>query len=153
MSLVDSKFICDLVNTPGWIEFIGDRNVNTIEDAEKYVLKILDNPASHYWITRLKDSLIPIGIVTFIKRDYLDFYDIGFAFLPEFTKNGYAYEASKAVLSEINSNTTHTVVLATTMAKNIKSIKLLEKLGLRFEKTITVEDGELLLYKIDLIGK
>src|ERR1700712_4034650 len=88
----DYEFIISLVNSKGWIEFIGDRNVHSKEEAVAYINKISNSQNIYYWVVRIKDGNIPIGIVSFIKREFLESFDIGFAFLPEFTGNGYAYE-------------------------------------------------------------
>jgi ribosomal-protein-alanine N-acetyltransferase len=82
---VHSAFIFELVNSPGWKEFIGERNVNSIQDAEIYIINILANDNIKYHVISIKSKDIPIGIVTFIKRDYLDHHDIGFAFLPQYS--------------------------------------------------------------------
>ncbi len=84
VSTTDWNFISELVNTEGWIEFIGDKNIHSKEDSIAYINKILDNPNFTYWVIRLRDTNIPIGVVSFIKRDYLKYYDIGFALLPSF---------------------------------------------------------------------
>ncbi len=73
LSLVDADFIFELVNSPGWLRFIGDRNVRTEEDARLFVLKVLSAPKVKYWIVRVKDQSISVGLFSFIKRDYLDF--------------------------------------------------------------------------------
>ena len=97
----DAGFILELVNTEGWIKFIGDRNIHSEVDADTYIQKILANENITYWKVRLKDSEVKIGLVTLIKRDYLEHKDIGFAFLPHFSKSGYAFEATRAVLNKI----------------------------------------------------
>ena len=94
----DYEFIISLLNSKGWIEFIGDRNVHSKEEAIIYINKILHTAHFHYWVIRQKSDNIPVGIISFIKRDYLEYYDIGFALLPEFSGNGYAFEAAKEVL-------------------------------------------------------
>ena len=81
-----SAFILELVNSSGWKEFIGERNVHSIEDSKIYIINILANDNIKYHVVSIKSENIPIGIVTFIKRDYLDHHDIGFAFLPEYQK-------------------------------------------------------------------
>lgn len=144
--LTDSTFILELVNSKGWLEFIGDRDVHSEDEATSYIQKINDNPNVTYWVARLNETGTAAGVVTLIKRDYLEHHDIGFAFLPSVANKGYAYEAAKAVLSEIIKNPAHSQILATTMAANSGSIKLLEKLGLKFEKEIEVEDKKLQLY-------
>ena len=144
LTLDDFEFITTLVNTKGWIEFIGDRNVHSKEDAINYINKILSSENLFYWVARTKEKNTPIGIVTFIKRTYLNHFDIGFAFLPEFNGCGYAYEAAKEVYSISRKN--HDTILATTLPQNESSIKLLRKLGLDFEKEIEVDNDKLHMY-------
>lgn len=145
----DHQFIYELVNTKGWLTFIGDRNVGSPAAAIDYILKILDNDKVCYWVARLKDSGTPIGVVTFIQRDYLEHPDIGFAFLPQFSGRGYAYEAAKAVLSAVVASEKIPYVLATTIPENIRSIQLLQKIGLSFEREILVGEETLHVYKVD----
>ena len=146
LALTYNTFILELVNSNGWLEFIGDRNVHSEDEALAYIQKIKDNPNITYWVARLKETNTPTGVITLIKRDYLEHHDIGFAFLPVVANKGYAYEAAKAVLSEIIKNAAHSHILATTMAANSSSIRLLEKLGLQFNKEIEVENKKLQLY-------
>lgn len=150
LTLEDHDFIMRLVNSNGWIEFIGDRNVHTKDDAIAYINKIMSTKNLYYWVVRIKNASTPIGIISFLKRSYLDNFDIGFAFLPEFNGNGYAYEAAKEILSVVSRNPAHTVVLATTIPQNVNSIKLLTKLGLRFEKKLKVEKYTLHAYSNSL---
>lgn len=144
----DNEFLLELVNTSEWIRFIGDRNMRTMEDANLYIQKIIDNPKACYWVVRLHGQQSPMGIITFIKRDYLDHYDIGFAFLSKYTGKGYAYEATIAILKDVVKSPTHTHILATTVKGNVSSIKLLEKLGLRFDREITREGDLLAVYSV-----
>ena len=130
LDVVDDVFITKLVNTPEWIQFIGDRNIKTKVDARLFIQKIRDNPKANYWVVKLPGQ-ISIGIITFIKRDYLEHYDIGFAFLSGYAKKGYAYEATLTVLNDVIQDPHHKHILATTVKENKYSIKLLEKLGLR----------------------
>ncbi len=146
LNLDDYIFIKNLVNTEGWIKFIGDRNIKTDDDAKNYIKKIQDNNAVKYWIVNLKDNNIAIGIITFIKREYLEFHDLGFAFLPDFQKNGYAFEASTRVIQELKSNQSNSEILATTIPENKKSIELLEKLGFEFKESIKNNDESLSVY-------
>ena len=87
-----------------------------------------------------------IGIITFLKRAYLAHFDIGFAFLPEYRSRGYAYEAASHVLAAVRQQPEHAVVQATTVAENISSKKLLEKLGLQFEQKLAVDTQRLHVY-------
>lgn len=143
----DSMFILELVNTPGWLKFIGDRNVRTQEYAIAYISRILINPDVAYWVVKLKNSLVPIGVITLIKREYLPHHDLGFAFLPEFSGKGYAYEATKAVINELSKMSFYSVLLAITLKENHSSVKLLERTGFIFERLIDVENEELAVYE------
>ena len=144
----DAEFILELFNTAGWIQYIGDRDIHSREDSLSYIQKIMDNPAINYWVVRLNKSDTPMGIISFIKRDHLDNPDIGFAFLPSFTNNGYAYEAGKTVLTYLISNADHSAILGITIAENIPSIRLLKKLGLTFQKEIEGEKEKLQVYSL-----
>ena len=142
----DYEFMSQLVNTLEWIKFIGDINIKTEEDAKNYVQKIIENPNVIYWVVKLKTENTKIGIITFIKRDYLEHNDIGFAFLPKYAKKGYAYEATKPVLNDALNNKNHNRILATTIKENINSVKLLEKLGMSFKNEIEIGKDLLQIY-------
>lgn len=146
LTVEDHDFIFSLVNSKGWIEFIGDKNVHSQDDAIAYIQKILSNEAIAYWVVTVKDTNVPTGLITLIKRTYLDHYDIGFAFLPDYQGSGYAHEAAQAVLSMAATIPLFNPMLATLLPSNTKSIKLLHKLGLRFDKEIEVEQVKLHLY-------
>lgn len=142
----DTLFIYELLNSKAWIRFIGDRDINTLEDADAYINKILSSKNLQYWIVREKGKNSPLGMVTFMKRTYLDHWDIGFAFLEKHGKKGYAFEAAEVVLKAALQSKGHATVVATTLPDNTNSIKLLEKLGLRFDKKMKVEKELLSLY-------
>lgn len=144
----DAAFIFELLNTAGWLKFIGDRNIKTSEDADKYIQKIVSNPDINYSVVTLDDTETAIGLVTLIKRNYLDHPDIGFAFLSAYNKQGYAFEATKEVLNDLLNSAEHSTILATTIKENSSSIQLLKKLGFSFSKKITHEDLTLELYVI-----
>lgn len=148
LSIADTQFIQELVNSPGWIQFIGDRNIHNEADSLAYIQRILGNEGVFYWVATTQMEQTELGVITYITRDYLPHPDIGFAFLPQFTGKGYAHEAAKAALTEVMNSTNHAQILATTLKENIDSIRLLEKLGLKFDKAIEVENEELLLYAI-----
>ena len=139
LQLSDNNFILELVNTKGWLDFIGDRNLHSQEDVTAYIDKINNNQNVKYWVVKLNDTNTSIGIITLIKRNYLQHHDIGFAFLPNYFGKGFAYEATKAVLQNIAHQHTH--FLAITISANTNSINLLKKMGLIFDKSI-VENGE-----------
>ena len=138
----DSAFILRLLNEPSFIKNIGDKSVRKLDDAWQYILQ---GPMASYekngfglWLVQLKDALTPIGICGLIKRDGLDEPDIGYAFVPEFWSNGYALEAASAVMIFARETIKLTRIVAITSPDNHASIRVLNKLGLKFEKMLTL---------------
>ena len=149
--LTDAKFIVELVNTPGWIEFIGDRNIRADDAAIHY---LQNGPIKSYRengfglsMVELKDGT-PIGMCGILRRDTLESPDIGFSFLPEFMGKGYAFEMADATLNYAKTKLNLELILAITVPTNKKSIRLLEKIGLQFKQTIYTADKneELMLF-------
>ena len=144
INITDTSFILDLLNSDGWLQFIGDRKVKNVVDTEKYIQNILDNEKFYYSVFELKESKQKVGIITFLYRDNQQFPDIGFAMLPEFDKKGYAIEATKKYLEEIANEKKVNKVIAITLPDNSKSIRLIERLGLKYEDEI--QDNSKILY-------
>ncbi|MEO6252979.1 MAG: GNAT family N-acetyltransferase [Ferruginibacter sp.] len=147
----DTAFILELVNSPGWLKFIGDRNIKTTEQAKAYLengpIKSYRENGFGLAMVETKDHKEQIGMCGIIKRDSLIKPDIGFAFLPEFTGKGYAFEMAFATINYAIQKLNIPVVYAITVENNVHSIKLLEKIGLKFIKTTSSpENEELLLY-------
>jgi RimJ/RimL family protein N-acetyltransferase len=149
-NLTDADFVFNLLNTDGWIKYIGNRNILSLEDAENYIsTKLLNNDIDAffgYFVVELKESNIPIGTVGILKRDYLDLPDLGFAFLADFCGKGFAFEASLALKNHFKSKHYIQTLSAITLAENSSSINLLKKLDFKFEKTIVDPTGEELEY-------
>lgn len=151
IKITDTSFILDLLNSDGWLQFIGDRKVENVKDAEKYIQNILDNEKFYYSVFELKESKQKVGIITFLYRDNQQFPDIGFAMLPEFDKKGYAIEATKKYLEEIANEKNINKVIAITLPDNSKSIRLIERLGLKYEDEIQDNTKILYLYSLTLV--
>ena len=151
----DAAFINELLNSPGFLRYIGDRGVRTDDDArafirDRYRTSYEDNGYGLYGVL-LKNDGSPVGMCGFVRRDTLPGPDLGFAFLPEHEGKGYGQESSIAVLKFGRDELAFTDLYAITTLDNAASIKLLEKLGFTFDKTIETPDGETLrLFSIDL---
>jgi [ribosomal protein S5]-alanine N-acetyltransferase len=152
----DAGFILELLNDPSFIQNIGDRNVRTIEDACSY---ILNGPVKSYakngfglHLVVLKETHESIGMCGLIKRDTLDDVDIGYALLPDFWFNGYAVEAARATKTYAKEVIGLKRIVAIVDPANAGSIRVLEKLGLQFEKMVrlSADDIELKLFGIAL---
>lgn len=142
----DATFILRLLNEPSFIENIGDRGVRNLEDAERY---IENGPRASYdrfgfglFLVELKSSGDPLGICGLLKRDALEVPDIGFAFVPEFWSQGYAIEAASATFAWARDTLGIKRLAAITSPNNDKSIRLLEKLGFRFDRMMSLTEGE-----------
>lgn len=140
----DKEFIFKLVNSREWIEFIGDRNIRNIQDVSDYIRRIIDNPQVKYWTVTRKINDESVGIITLVKRDYLEYHDIGFAFLPEHTGKGYSFEAAGGVLDMLSEQLITDKIFAITTKENIRSITLLKKLGF-IDKGSLNEGGKMYL--------
>jgi RimJ/RimL family protein N-acetyltransferase len=151
-TLDDTQFIMELLNSAGWLRFIGDKNVRTKEQAKSYLekgpLKSYQENGFGLWLAEKKDDQTAVGMCGIVKREILETPDIGFAFLPQFYGKGYALEAARATLSYANNSLGIPVVSAITLADNAKSIRLLERLGLHFSKPFLIPNSKeaLLLY-------
>lgn len=153
MSVEDVEFILELYNSPKFIEFIGDRNIKTTEDAANYITqKFLPQYErlgfGNYLIIRKTDNK-KIGSVGIFEREGLDVHDIGFSFLPEFEGNGYGFESASKLLATAVEEFSLKKISAITTKTNFSSQKLIEKLGLKFQKMVTLpdDDVELLYYE------
>lgn len=136
----DDAFVLDLLNQPSFIKYIGDRSVRNLEQARdfietRYRKSYADNGFGLYAV-ELKETGEAIGFCGFVKRDGLPDADIGFAFLPQFEKKGYAFESAAAVMKYGRENLGLKRVLAITSQNNESSMKLLGKLGFKFDKLV-----------------
>jgi [ribosomal protein S5]-alanine N-acetyltransferase len=148
----DAPFIFTLLNSPGWLQFIGDRQIHDLAAASAY---IENGPVRSYrengyglWAVLHPDTQEPIGLCGLIRRDGLEYSDLGFAFLPEHQGKGYAYKAAKEVLRRAREEFFLPVVQAIVMTENTASRNLLEKLGFVYQRVVRLYEEDLLLYAV-----
>ncbi len=152
MALTDAGFMLELLNEPAFIENVADRHVRTLAEAETFItermLPSYEKFGFGFYILELKEEQIPIGICGLIKRDTLADVDIGYALLTRHNGKGYAYEATAALFAHGKEQLQIPRIIAVTSPKNARSIKLLEKLGLQFEKMVSLPGfaSETMLY-------
>ncbi|TMI81104.1 MAG: GNAT family N-acetyltransferase [Bacteroidetes bacterium] len=153
-TLSDTAFIIELLNTEGWIKYIGEKNVRTTDQARAYLengpLKSYRNNGFGLALVELKANHVPIGMCGLISRDYLDHLDVGFAFLPNHTGHGYAFEIVTKTIEHVFSELEQEQIFAITLPQNYSSIKLLAKVGFGYNKNFITPDTneELCLYSI-----
>jgi len=136
----DAPFVLQLLNTPKWLLYIGDRNVHTKEDAEQYITsKMLpqfeEKQFGNYMVLQKEDHKI-IGCCGLYDREGIKGVDIGFAFLPPYEGKGYAFESASRVMQYGQETHGITTVSGITVKENRASQRLLEKLGLMYIKTV-----------------
>ncbi len=140
----DAPFILELVNEPGWLRFIGDRNIHDLDAARRY---IENGPQAMYqrygyglYGVGLKDGT-PIGMCGIVKRESLEDVDLGFALLARFEGRGYAREAATATLEHASRDHGLKRMAAITTLSNERSIRLLQSIGfeLQGERRLTPE--------------
>ena len=153
ISVGDADFILDLLNQPSFVKYIGDRNLRTIDDARQYILTRFvasyEQFGYGFYLVELKQNEAPIGICGLVKRETLPDADIGFAFLPDYWSQGYAFESARAVFDYAKNVLKLKRILAITTKDNESSGKLLNKIGLKFECLIRLNEEELKLFSSD----
>lgn len=154
LSESDAPFILELLNSEGWLQYIGDRGVRNLDDAERY---IVNGPMASYkehgfglWLVSQKEGGRRAGICGLIQRGYLPMPDIGFAFMPQYEGKGIAREAAEAVVKYAQTLSVP-LLAAITTPDNERSLKLLYKLGFSNKGMIQPDgDSELMLLEKEL---
>ena len=150
-SLDDTPFVMELVTDPSFIQNIRDTGVKDLDGACGYIEeRLLASYAKHgfgLYLVALKDGT-PVGMCGLVKRDGLDDADIGYALLPRYWSQGYAQEAARAVMLFAREELKLRRVVGITDPDNQPSARLLQKLGLKFDKIVTLPniDGVSSLY-------
>ncbi|MBV1775485.1 GNAT family N-acetyltransferase [Burkholderiaceae bacterium DAT-1] len=142
LSRLDAGFILEHVNEPAFIQNIGDKNVHSLDDAWTYIqngpgASYAANGFGLYRVALLEDDT-PIGMCGLVKRDGLDTPDIGYAYLQRYWGKGYALEAGQAVLNYARQTLKIPRIVGITGPDNLGSQRVLEKLGLHYQATITL---------------
>ena len=142
----DAAFILRLLNEPSFIRHISDKGVRTLDDAVAYLRKgpMASVQIHGFGLSRveLKATGEAIGMCGLIQRPNFGDVDVGYAFLPEFWSQGYASEATRAVLDAAVRERGLRRVIAVVNPDNLESSRMLEKLGFRFEKMVQLVAGE-----------
>lgn len=146
LTMEDAGLILRLFNEPSFIENISDKGIRTLDDARSYlatgpIASYAKNGFGH-WLVVEKGSKTPIGICGLMKRDVLEDIDVGYALLPEHWSQGYASEAVAGVMAHAETTLGLARLVAIVDEANTRSIRLLEKLGFRYERRVRLEEGE-----------
>ncbi len=151
-TLDDAAFIVELLNDPDWLRFIGDRQVRSADDARDWLCNgPLASQARHsfaLWAVVRHSDGATVGMCGLVRRDGLDDVDLGYAFLPTARGQGLAREAATAVLAHAFEAVRLQRVVAVTNPDNVASRRVLEAIGMRFERRLRLpaHDDDSLLY-------
>ena len=155
VSLEDADIIFQLYNMPNFIKFIGNKNINSLSDAENYIkskfLPQIEKLGFGNYILVLKEENQKIGSMGIFQREGLDVADIGFSVLEKYEGKGLMFEAAQKVKSIGMEKFGLHKISAITSKDNFSSQKLIERLGLKFQKNVTLpnEDEELMYYETE----
>jgi Acetyltransferases, including N-acetylases of ribosomal proteins len=145
----DAAFINRLLNGPKFVRYIGDRGVRSDADAREFIedryRASYRNNGYGLWAVWTKDGT-PVGMCGFVKRDYFEEPDIGFAFLAEHERKGFGYEAAAATMTYGRETLGFTKVLAITSLDNDASVGLLKKLCFTDDGIIEPQGEKLRLF-------
>jgi len=156
IEIEDAEFLLGLLNEPAFLKFVGDKEVRDLDSAQRYISQ---GPVASYetygfglYLVELIDSREAIGICGLLKRSFLDKPDLGFALKLEHCGHGYAFEAAQATIELARDNLKLPGLVAFTAGNNDRSIKLLHKLGMSFDKLIALpgSDKEVKLFSLNL---
>lgn len=151
----DAAFMLDLLNQPSFIQNVGDRGVRTLDEARTYIsngaVASYERHGFGLYLTVVKSTGEAAGLCGLVKREGLDDVDIGFAFLPRFWGKGYCVEAASAVTAYARDVLGLERLVAITVPGNEPSIRVLQKIGLAFERMVRLgaEGVDLNLFSVD----
>lgn len=149
----DAAFIYALLNDPGWIRFIGDKGVNSLETARAYIALALQASYRQHgfglYAMQLKADAALVGMCGLVKRESLSDVDLGVALLERHAGRGLAYEAAAATLVHAREQFGLARIVAITDPENLRSKQLLTRLGMCYERTLHLDPGD----HVDLYGR
>jgi RimJ/RimL family protein N-acetyltransferase len=156
VTLGDAGLMLAIWNDPAFIRHVGDRGIRTLADAQVALkdgaFQLYEDYGYGPYVMSLKKKDVQIGICGLFRRENLDDPDIGFAVLPDFCGSGFASEAAHAVVAHARDDLGIKCLTAIVSPENSASIGLIKKIGLTFDRGITMpgDDEEISLYSMRL---
>ena len=150
----DKEALFRLHSDPSVQKYTGEAVVKSIEEIEKAI----ETRAIHYekygfgrWATILKSGQQFVGWAGLAYLPEFDEIDLGYRFLPEYWGLGLATEASQAILTYGFDKLNLSRIIAIAMKENKASIRVMEKVGMEFDKYAPYEPGgeDVVWYRCD----
>lgn len=154
----DAKGMFELDSNPKVHKYLGSKPIKTIEESQK----MIDNVRNQYinqgigrWATIEKATDDFIGWsglkLNFEKtiNNHINFYDIGYRFMPRYWGKGYATESAIATLDYAFKTMKIETVVGMAEVENIASKKVLQKIGLQYVEDFLFEDLKVSWYELN----
>ena len=149
-SLVDAPALYQLNEDPLVIQYTGDPPFDSLDAARKFVQNY-----NHYeqygfgrWSVLLKENERFIGWCGLKYTPAKEEIDLGFRFFRKEWNKGYATESASAAINYGFEQLGLKKIVGRAMKANGASIRVLEKIGMRYEKGIDMEGNEGVQYCI-----
>lgn len=142
-SAADAIHLFELNNDPEVLKFTGDLPFDSIENAVKFLANYSNYKKDGFgrWAVYLKKDNRFIGWCGFRKNEG-EWIDLGFRFLKKEWGNGYATEAAKGCI-EFGFNQLGIIeIVGRAVKDNLASIRVLEKVGMKYWKVGSCDDFE-----------
>ncbi|MEX5938119.1 GNAT family N-acetyltransferase [Mammaliicoccus sciuri] len=126
-----------------------------IISSEKQLLNIFDEMIKHsnLYFTVYSKSNVFLGLISLTLHHNKVDTELSYQFLPEFWGKGYAFDSIITLLEYAFIHFNLNRVIAETQKSNIYSCNLLEKIGMRVEKSLIRFGEEQVIYSIEPFNK
>jgi RimJ/RimL family protein N-acetyltransferase len=144
ITLDDKEELFKLHSHPAVQKYTGEPVVETIEEIDKAIRGRINNYEKYgfgRWATFLKDGMHFVGWAGLAYLPEFDEIDLGYRLLPEYWGLGIATEASRAILTYGFDTLNLKKIIAIAMKENKASIRVMEKVGMEFDKFAPYELG------------
>jgi RimJ/RimL family protein N-acetyltransferase len=144
ITLDDKEEMFKLHSDPKVQKYTGEPVVESIEEIEKRIVsRTSDYEKYGYgrWATFLKDDMQFVGWAGLLYLPEFDEIDLGYRFFPKYWGKGIATEASQAILTYGFDTLKLKRIIAIAMKENTASIRVMEKVGMEFDKFAPYEPG------------
>ena len=146
LTVDDASFVLELVTDPSFLANIGDKGVHDLDTARRFILEgqwtAQQPPGYGQFLVECRITGMPVGVCGVLYREHLGISDVGCAFLERFRRRGLALEALRAVLDYARTTLGLDEVVALTAAHNQASLRIVEKLGMSYRRTVKMSDDD-----------
>jgi len=124
-------------NVTKYMRWRPHKDINETHDFVKMCIQNETNPKNFDWLFVLKETNLPIGSGGIYWNEKHNMFELGYCLAEQYWGQGFAYEASVAIMNFAKHELNATEFFACHAKDNINSGKILEKLGFIYHS-----DGE-----------